>query len=285
MARKQVQEIFEEYIGSRRAAGVCDGYVRALYCYLRPFGRFTAGRVLPDLRARDLDEFLLQTTWGPITRNQVRQKIIGFANWAKGRGFLPKEWSEFDGAMTFTEPVNEVGILTPEQMKRLLGVAGGHLITPFLVIGGFAGLRTAEIKRLDWKNVNLERGFIEVRADICKTKARRLVPISANLRAWLEPFAQPCGAVVLQPRLHYTIRQLARRAGVTWSKNALRHSFVSYRLAATNDGAKTALEAGHDQAILFRHYRALVSEPQAQEWFSIMPPAGLVKIVPGRPPR
>lgn len=49
--------------------------------------------------------------------------------------------------------------------------------------GAFAGLRSAEIERLDWKNVNFECGFIEVRAETCKTRARRLVPICENLRA------------------------------------------------------------------------------------------------------
>jgi len=284
VARKQINELFEDYIASRRAAGVSQGYVAVMDSYLRPFGKFTAGRMLPDLRARDLDDFLIQTAWEPITRNHARQKIIGFATWAKGRGFLPHEWREFDGAMTFNEPVKEVGIFTPDEMRRLLHVAGGHIATPFIAIGAFAGLRSAEIKRLDWSNVNFERGFIEVRADICKTRARRLVPISDNLRAWLAPFAQPSGRIVLYQNIHDPIHRFVERAGVQWKKNAMRHSFVSYRLALSNDGARTALEAGHDQAILFKYYRSLVSEEQAREWFSIMPAPGTVRLVPTRPP-
>lgn len=88
----------------------------------------------------------------------------------------------------------EVVIFSPEEASKILNAAGRHLATPFIAIGCFEGLRSEEIKRLDWKNVNFERGFIEVRADICKTKARRLVPISDNLRAWLKPFAMPSGA-------------------------------------------------------------------------------------------
>jgi hypothetical protein len=33
---------------------------------------------------------------------------------------------------------------------------------------------------------------------------------------------------------------------------------VSYRLAATGNASQTALESGHDQAVLFKHYRELV---------------------------
>ena len=46
------------------------------------------------------------------------------------------------------------------------------------------GLRAAELSRLDWKAVNLERGMIELRAGQAKTASRRIVPISDNLAAW-----------------------------------------------------------------------------------------------------
>lgn len=51
-------------------------------------------------------------------------------------------------------------------------------------------------------------------------------------------------------------------------ENGLRHSFVSYRLAATGNAAQTA---GHDQAVLFRHYRELVRPSEAERYFSILP--------------
>jgi hypothetical protein len=64
------------------------------------------------------------------------------------------------------------------------------------------------------------------------------------------------------------------RAGITdWPKNAARHSFVSYRLAATQNAPQTALESGHDQAILFRHYREIVKARDAERFFSIRPAA------------
>jgi integrase len=284
--RRQINDLIEEFIASRRARGVTEAYLGMICRYVTGFGRYTAGRMLPDLRARDLDDFLQQIEWHPITKNEARQKIIGFCNWAKGRNYLPREWYEFDGAMTYNEPVTEVAIFTPEEMERMLNAAGRHLATPYLAIGAFAGLRSAEIKRLDWKNVNFERGFIEVRAETCKTRSRRLVPISDNLRAWLKPFALPSGHVVLHHNIHEALTKIARRVGVKWKKNALRHSYVSYRLAATNDGAKTALEAGHDQSVLFRHYRELTTPEMAGRWFGIMPPLdiqrGLVGMCRGK---
>jgi integrase len=286
--RKEVNELIEEFIASRRASGVTETYLRMVRRYVVRFGNFTRGRMLPDLRARDLDDFLQQeSALAAITKNYARKHILTFCRWAVGRGFLAQDWREFDGAMTYQVPVKDVGIFTSDEMERMLKASGGLLATPFLAIGAFAGLRSAEIERLDWKNVNFERGFIEVRAETCKTRARRLVPICENLRAWLKPFALPAGPVVPYRNIAGVVMRLAAKVGVKWQKNALRHSFVSYRLAQTNDGARTALEAGHDQTILFRHYREVVTPDMAERWFGIMPPVemqrGLVGI--GRSPK
>ncbi|MGH7943077.1 MAG: zonular occludens toxin domain-containing protein, partial [Limisphaerales bacterium] len=61
--------------------------------------------------------------------------------------------------------------------------------------GAFAGLRHAEIDRLEWHEIDLEDGFIEVKAIKSKTGERRLVPIHDNLKEWLLPYRQPTGKV------------------------------------------------------------------------------------------
>jgi hypothetical protein len=59
-----------------------------------------------------------------------------------------------------------------------------------------------------------------------------------------------------------------------WRQNALRHSFISYRVAETGDVPRTALEAGNSPKMIFRHYREVVDEESAKAWFSITPPDG-----------
>ncbi len=171
------------------------------------------------------------------------------------------------------------GILLPEQAAALLVESRDADLRAFHAIGLFAGLRVGEIKKLDWRFVDLAAGFIEVSAATSKTRSRRLVPILDALRAWLTPVACVAGPVIgrnLRKR-HEKARQ---RAGVTdWPDNAMRHSFVSYRLAATGNAARTALESGHDQAVLFAHYRELVRPKEAERFWSIRPEAGKDKVV------
>ena len=64
-------------------------------------------------------------------------------------------------------------------------------MVPFLAIGAFAGLRSAEIQRLDW--ADLKESFIEVTAGNAKTRSRRLVPIQPNLAKWLAIYRQDSG--------------------------------------------------------------------------------------------
>ena len=63
----------------------------------------------------------------------------------------------------------------------------------------------------------------------------------------------------------------AQEARVTLKPNALRHSWISYRLAAIQNVAQVALEAGNSPAIIFQHYRELVRPGEATQWFAIRP--------------
>jgi integrase len=165
-------------------------------------------------------------------------------------------------------------IFEPEEIEKLLNAAPAMVI-PYLAIGAFAGLRSAELARLDWKAVNLERRIIELRADQAKTASRRIVPISDNLAAWLEPLERE-GKVLTVKAVPRMASVLAVNLGLRWPQNVLRHSYISYRLAKVQDANKVALEAGNSAAIIFKHYRELVTEEAAEKWFSISPAEGWV---------
>jgi integrase len=78
------------------------------------------------------------------------------------------------------------GILTVQQTARLLEAASPELL-PYVAIAAFAGLRRAELERLDWSNIHFDDNLIEVTAQKSKTARRRFVKIQPNLREWLLP--------------------------------------------------------------------------------------------------
>ena len=58
-----------------------------------------------------------------------------------------------------------------------------------------------------------------------------------------------------------------------WNGNttACATRYISYRLALIKSVHQVALEAGNSAQMVFRHYRQLVRESEAAEWFGIMP--------------
>jgi integrase len=141
-------------------------------------------------------------------------------------------------------------------------------------------LRDAEIKRLDWSEVDLARGHIEVTAAKAKSARRRIVQIQPNLAAWLRPYSGIRGPAV--PMGARSKLEWARtKAGLAqWPKNGLRHSFASYRLAAIHDAPRVASELGHTSPqMLYSTSRELVLPQEAERYWKIEPAADTENVV------
>ena len=95
------------------------------------------------------------------------------------------------------------------------------------------------------------------------------MPISDNLRQWLLPHVGR-GLIVPSAETYRKATNLSRRLGIDWPHNVLRHSFISYRIAKIKNANEVALEAGNSPDIIFRHYRELATEEQADAWFAIV---------------
>ena len=70
------------------------------------------------------------------------------------------------------------------------------------------------------------------------------------------------------------VTALARALKLEWPRNVLRHSYISYRIATVKSADQVALEAGNSPSVIFKNYRELATEEQANEWFGILPKEG-----------
>lgn len=265
-----IAEICDELFAVKKQDGFCQGYQDAVKSTLTAFSKAFPGSIL-HVKSEQIEKWLRKTTHNPATRNNRLMMVRMLFGFAKQRNYLPKTDTTEAALLSKAKvPVTDTEIYTPEQFEKILRAAPGYLI-PYLVLRGFSGIRSAELCRLDWSAVNFDRKLIEIRATQAKTAARRLVPISDNLAAWLKPLAGK-GLIIPKPRIRCEAAIIAKEIGVGWPKNALRHSYISYRVAITGDVPRTALEAGNSPEIIFRHYHELVDVEAAQAWFAIMPP-------------
>ena len=68
-----------------------------------------------------------------------------------------------------------------------------------------------------------------------------------------------------------------------WSQNGLRHSFASYRLAATSNAAAVAAELGHSTSqMLYSTYRELVLPEEAERYWRIVPAQAAENVIAWR---
>ena len=198
---------------------------------------------------------------------------------------------------------DEVSILSADDAAELMERARKHTpsLVPYLAIGLFCGLRPMnELGGLDWKDIDLEGGNITVRRASSKTNRARLVPISPNLREWLEtvPPSKRTGRIFysrrmlewivgIEPRRDWRVfnpgknNLAAQKRGkeprkkfepLPWAKNILRHTRTSYRLAQTKNAPMVAEEGGHTPAIMRAHYaNRTLPEAEVEKFWSILP--------------
>ncbi len=298
LQKHTVRQVVDEMLAAKRAAKLSEVHLKDLYCRLNRFAdafQLNIGGVSGTMLQTWLDGMKAS---GRTKRNYLAV-IAALFRFCIKRKYLPKEAiEEIEAVQQQKEDNGEIEIFTPGEMSEILTAARPEMI-PWLAIGGFAGLRSAEICRLDWSEVNLMERHIEIKASKAKTATRRLAPITDNLAKWLAPYAKPSGKIMDYeswwnqiPKVVEAIngqrRQEAERAGkdpssahkFVWKHNALRHSFCSYRLAVIKNAAQVALEAGNSPQMIFANYRQLVTEAEAAKWFGVYPPKKAKNVIP-----
>lgn len=258
-----VRKVVEEFISAKESAGRSTRHMEDLRCRLGRFADYF-GCPFSSVTVADVERWLGLMGVGHRTRANYLTATTSLVRFAERRGYIGKgalDLSLIERGKTHTE----VAIFTPQEFKALLHGARADLV-PYIAIGGFAGLRSAELCRLAWEEIG--RDHIDVKAAKSKTRQRRLVPILPALAKWLEPLRSEGKICHLEEPWH-VLKDYASKAGVEWKPNALRHSFGTYRLALVKSESQVALEMGNTPSMIFGHYRALATEETAREWFAI----------------
>jgi integrase len=273
--------VVDEFLWAIIAQGRSARYVEDCTSRLSKAAKAFRGYI-QRVTSSDIDSWLDSIKAAGRTRNNYRATLCTLFSFARSRGYLPRnERTDAELCMKASDRGGEIGIYTPAQLSTMLTGIEAKWV-PFVALGAFAGLRTAEIHRLEWEDIDFHGGHTVVGKHKAKTGQRRIVPILPALKAWLEPLALPQGKVVPQyshdaPLLR-AFRQALEPLKVELVHNGLRHSFASYRLAVVQSAEQVALEMGNSPRKFFTNYRQLATPAQAERWFSVMP-AGEGKVL------
>jgi integrase len=233
------------------------------------FGYFAKGRSrVPahEIALSDVERWIDSQEVSPRSKRGYLSSLRILFSWGERRGYVDVNPCR---AVELPEGVDTraIEIHTPSEVGEVLESARlfNLDVCRHLAVRYFTGVRSAEAHRLREEDILLESGFLSVPAAKSKTRARRLVRIQPNLKAWL---ALGGTLRALSPN---TVKFPVRAIGARWPHNVTRHTFVSYHIAQWDNAGKTALEAGHSEAMLFRHYRALATPEKAAEFWTIFP--------------
>jgi integrase len=282
--RKSVAAAVDEMIDAKMRKGVSNVYLADLRYRLGVFKEAfhcDVNAIAPD----DVAAFFENLKLSPRSHNNFLYALRTFFAYAQRHDWLSKEVDLLSRTEKRSEKPAPVEIFTPKELAALSKHASPQ-IAPCIALSAFAGLRAEEIIRMDWSDIERRPGFIEVAAHKAKTATRRIVPIADNLAQWLAIAPRDGEGIWPHSKAYFfeALRNASDAGGIKWKQNALRHSFISYRLAEIQDVNRVALEAGNSPQMIFRHYRELTTPEQAKTWFAIAPETA-ANVLPIRVPR
>ena len=264
-APKPLAQIIPIYLSTLKFRSLREASFKQIHLMLNQlltqYGTLDTNTITPT----HLEHWFAQRKWTRSTIDGVIAKIGPFFTWC-----IRENYCENNPCKAVKRPQSDdspPAIFTPSEAQKLLLTAlkTDPGMIPYLAIGLFAGVRPLETQRLS--RADISDRYIEIKAAKAKTRKRRLVSISPNLKEWLA-----LGGDLPLSNKRKRLARVVQIAGLNWKPDIMRHSFASYHLAMHTSADKTALELGHrDSKMLFAHYRELVTQEAAQSYWAIRP--------------
>ncbi|PYI85524.1 MAG: hypothetical protein DME54_15050 [Verrucomicrobia bacterium] len=264
------REAVDKFYAAKEAEGMSAMYLKDIRGMLGDFAEHFQCP-LSSIQTDDLRQYLNAKRVSLVTKANRRRMLVVLLNFARDNGWLrPNEKTAAEALGTYKVKPREPEIHTPAEVRRLLNAAAPDFL-PYLALISFGGVRREELhKGLSWAAINFDRGTITVPAAIAKTGRKRKIVMAENLREWLSPYRVKSGPIFnIDPRKR--IAKVVKASGVKWKRNALRHSFGSYRMEQTKNEGQVALEMGNSPKVVKDHYFEIVDEQAARDYWNIKP--------------
>jgi integrase len=216
--------------------------------------------------------------WGSVTRDNYIRNLNVLFNFC-----VKREYLTINPVAKVDRPKKknlEPGFLTVEDTQKLLAKGielemYDRVAVNVLVL--FCGVRVEEASKMKWSNLKKSLSRVTVDASIAKMNQRRINYLPDNAKAWLELCVperdEDWEKPIIDGDWEGKMSLLRKKAGITYTNNAMRHSFATYHVALYKNAHLTSSLLGHvrDVNVLFNHYRNVVSARQGVWYFDIQP--------------
>ncbi len=245
-------------------------------------------RYFEAIATADISKFIqaqmLSRGLKPKTANRYREIMSALINWATTQGGIRMAGgiNPASAVQRYKESPPEIRFLTLPQIQEQLDLlADRQQMQTMAAMLIYAGLRREELLWLTIDDIDYDtgaHGMIRVRAKSIggeswkpKTGVNRAVPISSDLRAYLDKyqprmsdhgwfFPGPQGRRWDCDNFSHDLRDINHKARLRWGCLDFRHTFGSQLAMANISLHKISKLMGNSPEICRRHYAALVPE-------------------------
>ena len=271
------------FLGDKLLTNLSVGSLNTLRCGLENFVRFTGH----DLQCRVVSPELIKSWlisggdkeahWESNTQKHYSGHVRNLFNWCIRQDVVK------ENPVEKLEKINldpfDPYVLTVDECRKILKLCREQHpeVLPLLILNLFCGIRPSETRRLKsgkGRDCNFDWDDNEVvfKAKQTKTKMRRAVEMSENCLAWIKLQELNLPVTNANHKWHWFLQDAKKELEYEmWPHDCIRHSFCSYGLRHSGNAAKVALQAGHTEQIMFRHYLKLVSKANAEKFWNIFP--------------
>jgi integrase/recombinase XerC len=253
-----------EFVADLQLAGRAHWTIKKHQLELDRLGRWcaSAGRAWDQLARRDVQEYArTKAHLGHSSRSNMLCSLRTFYAWAVEQEYMAM--SPAAALKTPRRPRPLPRALTLDQVRQLVA----HLRScegrrarrdqALLLTALYAGLRSCELARIQWADVDLDAGIINI--EISKMGKGRSVPIHAELseqlRTWCIEQAGASswavfslnGAAFKSSRVGKIAARAARASGVKFTAHVMRHTFATWALRRSGNLYAVSKALGHAQ--------------------------------------
>lgn len=308
-ADRDVRSVMRRYLLDK-SPEVSAGHAKLIKNHLEKFMARFGGLDVDSIDPLACRQWILRLPGSQRTRHGIFSTCRTAYRWAMRYGLASS--SPFDRMEPVPAGDAPKGILEPKEMAALLAMDLPAYVRAWLVLGGFGGLRPAEIARSSWDALNWETGEFHVTPDAIKRERGKrkgirermvklpdaairlcprglsgpIIPVSKNtfqmqIRKLAVALAEMRGTPLRKVKAWRRGKQ-TETLSADWPHDCCRHSAATYMLAVERDAWKVAQWLGHTTAkMVHDHYALPKSIKSAHEWWAIgLESTGDEKIIP-----
>ena len=259
-----VNEFLEYKISSTLSPNLKSNSARTIKDYQHRLGLLSKAFGVTPVNRFSQQEFIEWTQLRGDTRGLTRTTKALFS-YACQKGYIPE--NPIKGKIPNLK-IEKPSVLKDSQWRSLVLTAletQDHKISDrgepinllaWVVLGLWCGLRPeAELRRLEWSDVNIDAGFVNINDD-WKVAIGRHVTIPDCAKNLLKKCISKKGKVVAERNFRRRWEWLRKSAGVIndWDHDIMRHTYASMHYAYHGDKRLIESELGHCNSSMLRHY-------------------------------